>query len=59
MVFFARVVEANGFFMNWFGSLPAGEEGFEYHLLVLVLCAVVALKGSRSLSLDRWLTQRR
>ena len=24
---------ANGFFMNWFGALPAGSEGFEYHLI--------------------------
>ena len=48
----------NGFFMNWFGALPAGQEGFEYHLLVLALCAVVALKGSGPLSLDRWLSRR-
>src|SRR5205085_1730599 len=25
----------NGFFMNWFGALPSGQEGFEYHLLVI------------------------
>ena len=43
----------NGFFMNWFGSLTAGQEGFEYHLLVIALCAVVAVKGSGALSLDR------
>ena len=49
----------NGFFMNWFGRLPAGQEGFEYHLLVMVLCAVVVLKGSGALSLDRWLTARK
>ena len=46
----------NGFFMNWFGGLPAGSEGFEYHLLVLALCAVVAIKGSGAASLDRKLT---
>jgi putative oxidoreductase len=48
----------NGFFMNWFGGMPAGNEGFEYHLLVLALCAVVAIKGSGALSLDRWIGTR-
>jgi putative oxidoreductase len=42
-----------GFFMNWFGKLPAGTEGFEYHLLVVALAAVVAIKGSGALSVDR------
>lgn len=46
---------ANGFFMNWFGALPAGSEGFEYHLLVIALAAVVAIEGSGALSLDRLL----
>jgi putative oxidoreductase len=49
---------ANGFFMNWFGGLPAGSEGFEYHLLVMALSAVVAIKGSGALSIDRYLTGR-
>jgi putative oxidoreductase len=44
---------ANGFFMNWFGSLPAGQEGFEYHLLVIALAAVVVLRGSGAWSVDR------
>ena len=48
---------ANGFFMNWFGTLPAGSEGFEYHLLVIALAAVVAIDGSGALSLDRRLTR--
>ncbi len=43
----------NGFFMNWFGALAAGQEGFEYHLLVVALCAVVITCGSGRLSLDR------
>jgi putative oxidoreductase len=43
---------ANGFFMNWFGALPSGSEGFEYHLLALGLAAVVIIKGSGSFSLD-------
>jgi putative oxidoreductase len=48
----------NGFFMNWFGALPAGTEGFEYHLLAIGLGAVVVLNGSGALSVDRWLTNR-
>jgi putative oxidoreductase len=43
----------NGFFMNWFGSLPAGQEGFEYHLLVIALAATVVVQGSGAWSLDR------
>ncbi len=42
---------ANGFFMNWYGS-QAGE-GIEYHLLVLGLAALVAIRGGGALSLDR------
>jgi putative oxidoreductase len=49
----------NGFFMNWFGTLPAGTEGFEYHLLALALSAIVAVKGSGAASLDRYLTRER
>jgi len=48
----------NGFFMNWFGSLPAGTEGFEYHLLAIGLGAVVVANGSGALSIDRLLTTR-
>jgi putative oxidoreductase len=47
----------NGFFMNWFGTLPAGSEGFEYHLLVVALAAVVAIAGSGAFSLDRLLAR--
>jgi putative oxidoreductase len=43
----------NGFFMNWVGALPKGGEGFEYHLVVLALCAVVAIQGGGALSIDR------
>ncbi len=46
---------SNGFFMNWFGALPAGSEGFEYHLLVIALAGMVALGGSGGWSLDRLL----
>ena len=48
----------NGFFMNWFGTLPAGAEGFEYHLLAIGLGVVVAINGSGALSLDRWIATR-
>ena len=48
----------NGFFMNWFGALPPGAEGFEYHLVVLGLAGVVAIQGSGAMSLDRWVIRR-
>lgn len=44
---------SNGFFMNWFAALPAGAEGFEYHLLVITLAVVVLLEGSGRWSVDR------
>ena len=47
----------NGFFMNWFGTLKAGAEGYEYHLLALGLAGVVAIEGSGALSLDRRLAR--
>jgi putative oxidoreductase len=47
---------SNGFFMNWTGK-QAGE-GFEYHLLALALAAVVFIKGSGALSVDRALSRR-
>jgi putative oxidoreductase len=49
---------ANGFFMNWFGTLPAGSEGFEYHLIALALATVVVLSGSGALSIDAYLARR-
>lgn len=48
----------NGFFMNWFGGLPSGQEGFEYHLLAIVLALVVVVRGSGALSVDRALSGR-
>jgi hypothetical protein len=38
--------------------LPTGSEGFEYHLVVIGLAAVVVANGSGALSLDRLLTSR-
>ncbi|MBA2458296.1 MAG: DoxX family protein [Gemmatimonadales bacterium] len=47
----------HGFFMNWFGEMSAGSEGFEYHLLVLGMVLVIVIKGSGGLSLDRALSR--
>ena len=43
---------SNGFFMNWFGALPTGQEGFEYHLVVIALTAVTIIEGSGAFSVD-------
>ena len=43
----------NGFFMNWFGGLPAGHEGFEYHLLAVTLALTVFARGGGAFSIDR------
>jgi putative oxidoreductase len=43
----------HGFFMNWFGKLPAGQEGFEYHLLVIGICAALIFQGGGNLSIDK------
>ncbi len=48
----------HGFFMNWFGALPAGAEGFEYHLLVIAIALAIVFKGSGAWSIDRALTTR-
>jgi putative oxidoreductase len=48
----------NGFFMNWFATLPAGTEGFEYHLLAIAMCVALAIRGGGALALDRWITGR-
>jgi len=49
----------NGFFMNWFGTLPAGKEGFEYHLIALALAGTIVLQGSGAWSLDHLLQSTR
>jgi putative oxidoreductase len=49
---------SNGFFMNWFGSLPAGQEGYEYHILAIALAATVVIQGSGAWSVDRLLERR-
>ena len=47
----------NGFFMNWSGQ-QAGE-GYEYHLLVLAICAAIVIGGAGAGSLDAALSRRR
>lgn len=39
-----------GFFMNWFGE--KGGEGYEFHLLVLGICAALIVSGAGKWSLD-------
>ena len=41
---------SHGFFMNWFGNQKG--EGWEYHLLVLAMSAVIMTKGSGAWSID-------
>lgn len=48
-----------GFFMNWFGQLPAGKEGFEFHILALALAMAVIARGAGPFSLDRLLSDRK
>ena len=45
------VHEANGFFMNWYGSEKG--EGFEYHLLAIGLALIVIIFGAGGASLDQ------
>lgn len=45
----------NGFFMNWAGNQKG--EGLEYHLLVIAIALLIIIKGSGSLSVDRFLTE--
>ena len=59
MAFAASTHVENGFFMNWFGALSTGQEGFEYHLLALALALVVVIAGSGRWSLDRTLHRER
>jgi putative oxidoreductase len=42
-----------GLFLNWFGDREG--HGFEYHLLAIALAAVIIVRGSGALSLDRLL----
>ena len=41
----------NGLFMNWYGTQSG--EGYEYHLLMIGICAALLLVGSGKFSVDR------
>lgn len=49
----------NGFFMNWVAALPAGTEGFEYHLLAIAICIALAVRGGGAFALDQWFNRQR
>lgn len=49
------MIGPNGFFMNWFGQMDAGSEGYEYHLLVIAMGVLLAARGGGALSVDRLL----
>ena len=46
-------VGPNGFFMNWFGQMDPGLEGYEYHLLAIAMGITVVVRGGGALSVDR------
>ncbi|ABF40923.1 DoxX [Candidatus Koribacter versatilis Ellin345] len=47
----------NGFFMNWAGNQKG--EGFEFHLLAIVIALAILVRGSGAFSIDRWITRDR
>jgi len=51
LVAIATVHAGNGFFMNWAGTQKG--EGFEFHLLVLAMAALLMLRGGGAASIDR------
>ena len=53
----ATVHLQNGFFMNWIGT-QAGE-GFEFHLLLISLSAVISINGAGAFSIDEQLLKRK
>jgi putative oxidoreductase len=48
----------HGFFMNWFGQLEPGQEGFEFHLLVIGIATALALSGPAKYALDTMLLKK-
>ncbi len=44
-----------GFFANWSGTQQG--EGFEYHILAIVIALAIMIRGSGALSLDRSLSR--
>ena len=45
------------FFLNWYAERRG--EGFEYHILVMAMAAIVLILGSGKWSIDRLITARR
>lgn len=45
----------DGFFMNYFGQLPSGHEGFEYNLVLIGVALILFFAGAGRYSLDaKW-----
>jgi putative oxidoreductase len=40
-----------GFFANWSGTQKG--EGYEYHILAIIICLAIMIRGSGALSIDR------
>jgi putative oxidoreductase len=47
-----KVHRGIGFFMNWGGKHQAGQEGYEFHLLVIAICAALLVTGGGAFSID-------
>jgi putative oxidoreductase len=47
-----KVHRGTGFFMNWSGQHKAGQEGYEYHLLVIAIAAALLVIGGGTFSID-------
>jgi putative oxidoreductase len=56
LVAIATVHHKFGLFMNWNGTQKG--EGFEYHLLVIAMAALLMIRGAGAFSVDRALTGR-
>lgn len=52
-----KVHRGTGFFMNWSGQHKAGQEGYEYHLLVIAIAAALLVIGGGTFSIDGLLTR--
>jgi len=48
----------NGFFMNWAGKMPAGTEGFEFHILAIAMALGLMVAGGGRFSLDRLIAKK-
>jgi putative oxidoreductase len=47
-----KVHRGTGFFMNWGGQHKPGQEGYEYHLLVIAIAAALLVTGGGAFSID-------